>query len=119
MEATGGQDEDRPRNQSRVDNEVSSMVAHEMFNQPGPDEAGPPPAAAPTPPAAPPPRRRSRGRLAAGIAALAILGGTGSGALTATLIDHNSATPAAVSTSTGSTTTSTSTQTASTAAAVY
>jgi putative serine protease PepD len=95
------------------------MVAHEMFNQRGPDEAEQQPAAAPTPPTAPPPRRRSRGRLAAGIAALAILGGTGSGALTATLIDHNSATPAAVSTSTGSTTTSTSTQTASTAAAVY
>ena len=91
------------------------MVAQDFLNQPPRVNPADTPESAPT---TPPPKKRSRSRLIAGIAALAILGGTGSGAVTATILNHNA--PAATSTgSSSSSSTSTSTQSASTAAAVY
>src|SRR5213080_3449580 len=59
------------------------------------------------PPAAPPPKKFRRGLLAA-VAALTIAGGAGSGAVAATLVDHNS-----------QASTATSTQASTTAEAVY
>jgi putative serine protease PepD len=91
------------------------MVAQELFdNQP----AAEPAEATPSPPVTPPPKKRFRGRLVAGVVALALVGGAGSGALTTKLLSHNTATPSASTTSTGSTT-STSSQTATSAEAVY
>ena len=93
------------------------MVAQEFFDDhTQAAEPGPAPA---TPPASPPPRR-VRGRLAAAVLALAVAGGTGSGALAATVIEHNTPT-AATSTTTGSTTSTTSTSTlaSTTAESVY
>jgi len=94
------------------------MVAQETFND---QSATPPPASEPAAPPAAPPPRRFRGRLAAAVIALAVAGGTGSGALTATLIEHT--TPAVAATSlpsSGSTsTTSTSTLSSTTAETIY
>ena len=90
------------------------MVAQEFF-----DDRSQPPAPA-APPASPPPRR-FRGRLLAAVAALAVAGGTGSGALAATLIERNTPTASATSSPTSSTTSTTSTSTLSstTAETVY
>src|SRR5437867_1788885 len=70
------------------------------------------------PPATPPPRRFRRGLLAA-VAALAIAGGAGSGAVAATLVDHNSQATTAATTSSSTSSTATSTQASTTAEAVY
>src|SRR5437870_6004515 len=70
------------------------------------------------PPATPPPRRFRRGLLAA-VAALAIAGGAGSGALAATLVDHNSQAATAATTANSTSSTATSTQASTTAEAVY
>lgn len=92
------------------------MVAHELFdNQPTAEPAE----AAPSPPATPPPKNRFRGRLAAGVVALALVGGAGSGALTTTLLSHNATANTSASTSSTGSTTSNSSQTATTAEAVY
>ena len=93
------------------------MVAQEFFDDQSQPAA---PAAAPAAPPASPPPRRLRGRLAAAVLALAVVGGTGSGALAATVIEHNAATAAASSPTSGTTsTTSTSTQSSTTAESVY
>jgi S1-C subfamily serine protease len=84
------------------------MVAHQYFDNPFPSAA---PAA---PPTSPPPKRFRRGLLIA-LAALTVAGGAGSGAVTAALVDHGTASSAG----TVVTTTSTSTGSTSTAAAVY
>src|SRR3989440_5152770 len=71
------------------------------------------------PPAPPPPRRFRRGLLAA-VAALAIAGGAGSGAVAATLVDHSTQASTATATTANSTSsTATSTQASSTAETVY
>src|SRR5438046_7939992 len=71
------------------------------------------------PPAAPPPRRFRRGLLAA-VAALAIAGGAGSGAVAATLVDHNTqASTAAATTGNASSSTATSTQVSTIAQSIY
>src|SRR5438552_12493381 len=70
------------------------------------------------PPATPPPRRFRRGLLAA-VAALAIAGGAGSGAVAATLVDHNSQATTAATTANSTSSTATSTQASSTAETVY
>src|SRR5438309_4063548 len=93
------------------------MVAQEFFDDQSQPAA---PAAAPAAPPASPPPKRFRGRLAAAVLALAVVGGTGSGALAATLIEHSTPTLAAASTTSGTTsTTSTSTQSSTTAESVY
>ncbi|HET9848432.1 MAG TPA: trypsin-like peptidase domain-containing protein [Candidatus Dormibacteraeota bacterium] len=92
------------------------MVAQELFDN---HSAAEPAEAAPTPPASPPPKNRMRGRLAAGILAVALASGAGSGALTATLLSHNTPTAAATTPSTGSSTTAVSSRSATTAEAVY
>jgi S1-C subfamily serine protease len=92
------------------------MVAQEFFDD---HSQTPAPAAAPAAPPASQPPRRFRGRLAAGVIALAIAGGTGSGALAATVIEHNTPTAAATSSPTSGTTTSTSTLSSTTAESVY
>ena len=93
------------------------MVAQEFFDDCSP---APAPAEAPAAPPASPPPKRFRGRLAAAVLALAVVGGTGSGALAATLIEHSTPTLAAASTTSGTTsTTSTSTQSSTTAESVY
>jgi len=70
------------------------------------------------PPATPPPRRFRRGLLAA-VAALAIAGGAGSGAVAATLVDHNSQATTAATTANSTSSTATSTQASNTAETVY
>jgi putative serine protease PepD len=93
------------------------MVAHEFLNQSPPGRSADTPDSAPT---SPPPRKRSRARLIAGVAALAIAAGTGSGALTATLLGHNSTAAATTGTAaSSSSTTSAASQAATTASAVY
>src|SRR5256884_945366 len=78
----------------------------------------PHPAPIPPPPATPPPRRFRRGLLAA-VAALAIAGGAGSGAVAATLVDHNSQATTAATTANSTSSTATSTQASNTAETVY
>lgn len=92
------------------------MVAHEVFDEPTPARA----LAPVSPPPESPPPRRFGGRLLAAVVAVGVLGGTGSGALAATLIEH--ATPSATATraaSSATTTTSASSVTSATAAVVY
>jgi len=90
------------------------MVAPEFFDD---RSQSPAPAA---PPASPPPKR-FRGRLLAAVAALAVIGGTGSGALAATLIEHGTQSASSTSSTISSTTltTSTSTLSSTTAETVY
>jgi len=90
------------------------MVAPEFFDD---RSQSPAPAA---PPASPPPKR-FRGRLLAAVAALAVIGGTGSGALAATLIEHGTQSASSTSSTISSTTSTTSTSTLSstTAETVY
>ena len=94
------------------------MVAHEYFDPQPPIEQPPAPAAS-SPNSLPPRRRVSRG-LAAGVVALALVGGAGSGALTTTLLSRQPAS-VATTTSTGATVSaaSASTQSAGVAEAVY
>ena len=88
------------------------MVAPQLFDNDA-QSASPSP-----PPAAPPPKRFRRGLLAA-VAALTIAGGAGSGALAATLVDHNSQATTAATTANSTSSTATSTQASSTAETVY
>ena len=90
------------------------MVAPEFFDD---RSQSPAPAA---PPVSPPPKR-FRGRLLAAVAALAVIGGTGSGALAATLIEHGTQSASSTSSTISSTTltTSTSTLSSTTAETVY
>src|SRR5438093_2170986 len=89
------------------------MVAPQLFDNDAQSASVSPP------PAAPPPRRFRRGLLAA-VAALAIAGGAGSGAVAATLVDHNTqASPAAARTGNASSSTATSTQVSTTAQSIY
>ena len=90
------------------------MVAPEFFDD---RSQSPAPAA---PPVSPPPKR-FRGRLLAAVAALAVIGGTGSGALAATLIEHGTQSASSTSSTISSTTSTTSTSTLSstTAETVY
>ncbi|TMD68053.1 MAG: trypsin-like serine protease [Chloroflexi bacterium] len=92
---------------------MSNLVAQEFFDDRSP---APAPAEAPAAPPASPPPKRFRGRLAAAVLALAVTGGTGSGALAA---EHSTPTVAAASTSGTTSTTSTSTQSSTTAESVY
>src|SRR5436309_9488010 len=88
------------------------MVAPQLFdNEPQPASVSPPAAA-------PPPKRFRRGLLAA-VAALTVAGGAGSGALAATLVDHNSQATTAATTANSTSSTATSTQASSTAETVY
>src|SRR6184192_2366233 len=88
------------------------MVAPQLLdNDPQPAPSSPPPAT-------PPPKRFRRGLLAA-VAALAIAGGAGSGAVAATLVDHNSQATTAATTANSTSSTATSTQASSTAETVY
>ena len=88
------------------------MVAPQLVdNEPQPAPSSPPPAT-------PPPRRFRRGLLAA-VAAVAIAGGAGSGAVAATLVDHNSQATTAATTANSTSSTATSTQASSTAETVY
>src|SRR6059058_459242 len=88
------------------------MVAPQLFDN------DPQPASVSPPAAAPPPKRFRRGLLAA-VAALTVAGGAGSGALAATLVDHNSQATTAATTANSTSSTATSTQASSTAEAVY
>ena len=88
------------------------MVAPQLFDNDA-QSASPSP-----PPAAPPPKRFRRGLLAA-VAALTVAGGAGSGALAATLVDHNSQATTAATTANSTSSTATSTQASSTAETVY
>src|SRR5438067_2867928 len=88
------------------------MVAPQLFDN------DPQPASVSPPPAAPPPKRFRRGLLAA-VAALTIAGGAGSGAVAATLVDHNSQATTAATTANSTSSTATSTQASSTAETVY
>src|SRR6266576_1251490 len=88
------------------------MVAPQLLdNEPQPAPSSPPPAT-------PPPRRFRRVLLAA-VAALAIAGGAGSGAVAATLVDHNTQATTAATTANSTSSTATSTQASSTAETVY
>src|SRR5881398_2874533 len=88
------------------------MVAPQLLdNEPQPAPSSPPPAT-------PPPRRFRRGLLAA-VAALTIAGGAGSGAVAATLVDHNTQATTAATTANSTSSTATSTQASSTAETVY
>ena len=88
------------------------MVAPQLLdNEPQPAPSSPPPAT-------PPPRRFRRGLLAA-VAAVAIAGGAGSGAVAASLVDHNSQATTAATTANSTSSTATSTQASSTAETVY
>src|SRR6184192_4624455 len=88
------------------------MVAPQLLdNDPQPAPSSPPPAT-------PPPKRFRRGLLAA-VAALAIAGGAGSGALAATLVDHSTPATTAATTANSTSSTATSTQASTTAEAVY
>jgi putative serine protease PepD len=90
------------------------MVAQEYFNQPGPAES----ADSPTqPPQASPPRRRFSGRLIVAVIALALAGGAGSGAVSATVLANHA--PAASSASSSTSTTSTASQRATSASSIY
>src|SRR2546430_8641655 len=89
------------------------MVAPQLFDNDAQSASVSPP------PAAPPPRRFRRGLLAAA-AALAIAGGAGSGAVAATLVDHNTpASTAAATTDNSTSSTATSTQASTTAQSIY
>ena len=95
------------------------MLAHDYF-----DSQFPEPGADATPPTTTPPSPPERGRraLAAGVVALALIGGAGSGALSASLFSHKAST--ASTATTGSTTSTVTTaanapDAASNAAAVY
>ena len=88
------------------------MVAPQLFDNDA-QSASPSP-----PPAAPPPKRFRRGLLAA-VAALTIAGGAGSGAVAATLVDHNTQATTAATTANSTSSTATSTQASSTAETVY
>ena len=89
------------------------MVAPQLFDNDAQSASVSPP------PAAPPPRRFRRGLLAA-VAALAIAGGAGSGAVAATLVDHNTqASTAAATTGNASSSMATSTQVSTTAQSIY
>src|SRR5437667_2916662 len=88
------------------------MVAPQLFDNDA-QSASPSP-----PPSAPPPRRFRRGLLAA-VAALTLAGGAGSGALAATLVDHNSQAATAATTANSTSSTATSTQASTTGEAVY
>ena len=95
------------------------MVAPEFFEPHSPDEPVQP---APQPAAPTPPGRSGRRALAAGVIALALAGGGGSGALTATVLSHPTASTATGSNATTGTivsAASSSTTPASNAAAVY
>ena len=91
------------------------MVAHEYFNPPEPVAS----ADVPTQPPQASPPRRTRGRLIAGVIAIALAGGAGSGAVTATVLANHAPAAAAANTSSSNTTTSTSSQAATSAASVY
>jgi S1-C subfamily serine protease len=100
------------------------MVAPEFFDDHERTEPAAPvasPVEAPAAPPASPPPKRFRGGLLAGVIALALVGGSGSGALAATLIEHNTPVVAATSRATGSvaSTTATSDLSSSTAATIY
>src|SRR2546428_3327855 len=88
------------------------MVAPQLFDNDAQSASASPP------PATPPPRRFRRGLLAA-VAAPAIAGGAGSGAVAATLVDHNSQATTAATTANSTSSTATSTQASSTAETVY
>src|SRR3989449_10079907 len=88
------------------------MVAPQLFDNDAQSASASPP------PAAPPPRRFRRGLLAA-VAALAIAGGAGSGAVAATLVDHNAPAAAAATPANPTSSTATSTQAATTAQTIY
>jgi len=88
------------------------MVAPQLFDNDAQSTSPSPP------PAAPPPKRFRRGLLAA-VAALTVAGGAGSGALAATLVDHNSQATTAATTANSTSSTATSTQASSTAETVY
>jgi S1-C subfamily serine protease len=88
------------------------MVAPQLFDNEAQSAPSPPPAA-------PPPSRFRRGLLAA-VAALAIAGGAGSGAVAATIVDHNTqASTAAATTANSTSSTATSTQASTTAQSIY
>jgi putative serine protease PepD len=89
------------------------MVAPDFFAQHAADR--PAPTTSPTS-SSPPPRKGFRGRLAAGIVAIALVGGAGSGALTATLLDRAS-NPAATNGSSASSSTTATSATSGTASA--
>jgi len=92
------------------------MVAHDLFDR----QADQPAEAASSPPAKPPTRRGFRGRLAAGVVAVAVLAGAVSGVLTTTLLGHSTpATATSTTPASSTTTTSTANQSSSTAEAVY
>src|SRR3989441_6156640 len=88
------------------------MVAPQLFDN------DPQPASVSPPAAAPPPKRFRRGLLAA-VAVLAIAGGAGSGAVAATLVDHNSQATTAATTANSTSSTATSTQASTTAQTIY
>src|SRR5438093_13328715 len=88
------------------------MVAPQLFDN------DPQPASVSPPAAAPPPKRFRRGLLAA-VAALTVAGGAGSGAVAATLVDHNTQATTAATTANSTSSTATSTQASSTAETVY
>jgi putative serine protease PepD len=95
------------------------MVAPEFFE---PHINQEPAASSPSSPSSPPPGRRFSGRLAAGVLAVALVAGGGSGVLTSTLLSHGTPTStAATSGNTNSTLSSTSqsNDTAGVAQAVY
>ena len=91
------------------------MVAHEIFDGHQPDE---PADAAPTLPPKPPTKGRFRGRLAAGVVAVALAAGAGSGALTSTLVGH-SPTPGTASTGAPAANTTSTSNTGTTAESIY
>jgi putative serine protease PepD len=96
------------------------MVAPEFFDDHSEPEAAAPVASPTAAPAAPPastPAKRFRGGLLAGVIALALVGGSGSGALAATVIEHNTPVAAATSSPASATTSTTSTSTVSSNAA--
>ena len=95
------------------------MVAHE-YVQPTPIEPEGPTASTPTPPPQPP-RRRFHAGIAAGALAVALAGGAGSGALTATLLGHDqpAATASTKTVQTAPTASTSTTDASSNAAAVY
>ena len=100
------------------------MVAPELFDDHSEPEPATPVESAAQAPAAPPaspPPKRFRGGLLAGVIALALVGGSGSGALAATLIEHNTPVAAASSSpaSTTASSTSTSTVSSNTAESIY
>jgi putative serine protease PepD len=91
------------------------MVAHEYFN-PHFSETPADQASTPAPPT--PPKRRGRRALAAGVIAIALVGGAGSGALTSTLISRSASTGSNTATTTP-VSSSAATDASSNASAVY